>query len=118
MILFVSTVAVVFSFATGVVSVINSFGPSLLEAIAFYAFAMLALLSLVCTACVGCGCCVVGVPLAAVSMLPPGTFRTRRIDAGGNLAGGGGGMRPGIAFGGRPGFPGPAAFGTGMHQRR
>ena len=106
--LFISTCAVVVSFATGVMSVIHSFGPSIPEAIAFYVLAMLAVLATTLTAC--CCCCgvVVGVPAAIIASAPPGAFRPpRRIDAGGNLHGGGrayGGGGGGGGGGGAPGF--------------
>jgi hypothetical protein len=85
----ISTVAVVFSFATSVGSVIASFSPSWPEAIAFYLLAMAAVLATVLTACLGCCGCLVGAPIAVAMAMPPGAFNVqrRRIDAGGNLGG-------------------------------
>jgi hypothetical protein len=110
--IFVSGCAVVVSFATGVTSVIYSFAPSWPEAVAFWVLSMLAVLAVALTACVGCCCCVVGVPVAVAQLAPPGTFRMRRIDAGGNLRdfGGNGRPQPGFAFGGGPGYGGGAGF--------
>jgi len=113
--IFISGCAVVVSFATGVTSVIYSFAPSWPEAVAFWVLSMLAVLAVALTACVGCCCCAVGVPVAVAQLAPPGTFRMRRIDAGGNLRDFGGAAGGAGPAGGRQGFVhgGGPAYGLG-----